>query len=366
MEMLPRYAQLLVQYSLDIQPGDKLLIRTTTLAEPLVREVYRLALRAGAAVDIEWEFEAMSSIFAQEATNTALQHVSPTYQRAMETYQAYLYILAPFSVQHEHSLSGEKAALRQQILQAAQTNYTRRTADRSLKRTLCLYPTDASAQEAGMPTEEYARFVFKACRLYDDNPTESWLQVRQSQQHIVDMLNQRTHIRYQGPGTDLSFSTQGRTWINSDGQTNMPSGEVYTSPVENSVNGVVHFSLPAIYQGTELENVTLYVKDGFIEKWEATRGKSLLDTIFAEVAGSRYFGEAAIGTNYHIQQQTKNILFDEKMGGTIHLAIGQSYLQAGGQNHSAIHWDFITDMTREGRIYADHQLIYENGQFLNV
>jgi aminopeptidase len=143
----------------------------------------------------------------------------------------------------------------------------------------------------------------------------------------------------------------------------MPSGEVYTSPVEDSVQGVIHYTLPCIYQGNEVEGVTLWVKDGFIERWEATRGKDFLDRVF-EIPGTRRFGEAAIGTNYGITRMTKNILFDEKIGGTVHLAIGQSYLQTGGKNESAVHWDMITDMTRGGAIFADGDRIYENGQFL--
>ena len=143
----------------------------------------------------------------------------------------------------------------------------------------------------------------------------------------------------------------------------MPSGEVFTSPVEDSVNGKVHFSYPGLYQGHEVAGVTLWVKDGWIERWEAESGQAFLDHIFAQ-DGTRRFGEAAIGTNDRIQQMSRNILFDEKIGGTIHLAIGQSYLQCGGQNKSAVHWDMITDMTKDGRIKADGQLIYENGRFL--
>lgn len=363
-DILERYANLLVYYCLDVQPGDHLLVHTTTLAEPLVREVYRSALRAGAAVDIEWEFEGMKQIYYEEAQDAQLKHVSPLHQTAMESYQAYLHIMAPFSIREDYPMTAEKAQLRKEAMQASHALYFKRTADRSLKRNLCLFPTPASAAEAGMQLEDYERFVYSACKLYDQNPRESWLEVRKEQQAIVDLLNSCTHIRYQGPGTDLTFTTNGRTWINSDGQTNMPSGEVYTSPEEDSVNGVVHFSYPAIHQGVEMQGVTLWVKDGYIEKWDAIQGKYFLDSIFATVEGARRFGEAAIGTNYNINRQTRNILFDEKMGGSIHLAIGQSYLQAGGKNQSAIHWDFINDMSQGGKIWADGRLIYENGQFL--
>ncbi|MEM1120221.1 MAG: aminopeptidase, partial [Bacteroidota bacterium] len=196
-----------------------------------------------------------------------------------------------------------------------------------------------------------------------DNPKQAWLDRRQTQQKIVDLLNQKDKVQYKGEGIDITFSTKGRTWINSDGQTNMPSGEVYTSPVEDSVNGVVHFSYPAVYMGHEVEGVTLWVKDGYVEKWEAKRGQEFLDRIL-QSDGARRFGEAAIGTNYNINQFTKNILFDEKIGGTVHMALGQSYLQTGGKNQSTIHWDMIGDMVNGGQIFADDELIYENGQFL--
>jgi aminopeptidase len=151
-------------------------------------------------------------------------------------------------------------------------------------------------------------------------------------------------------------------WINSDGKTNMPSGEIYTAPVDDSMNGWVLFTLPSVYMGERVENVRLEIKDGYIESWTASMGKEFLDKIF-EIPGARRFGEAAIGTNYKIQQATNNILFDEKIGGTIHLAIGDAYKQCGGVNESSIHWDMITDMT-DGEIYADDELCYKNGKFI--
>jgi aminopeptidase len=214
-----------------------------------------------------------------------------------------------------------------------------------------------------MSLEEYQHFIYKACNLYEDDPTQAWLNRRKDQQKIVDLLNQKDKVQYKGEGIDITFSTKERVWINSDGQTNMPSGEVYTCPVEDSVNGVVHFSLPAIYMGHEVEGVTLWVKDGYVQKWEAKRGQQFMDQLL-QTPGARRFGEAAIGTNYNIDQFTKNILFDEKIGGTIHMALGQSYLQTGGKNQSAIHWDMIGDMMNGGQIFADDELIYENGKFI--
>lgn len=361
--ILEKYADLLVHYCVEIQPGDKLYVRTSFLAEPLVREVYRSAVRAGAIVTTEFEFRGQNRILLEEAGEEQLKHQPLLYKTAMETYDAYLYIRAPYNLREGQSTDASKSKIRQEALKGISKTYFERTATRDLKRNLCQYPTQASAQEAGMSLEEYEKFIFGACKLYDEDPIASWKQVSQSQQRIVDVLNAAKFVEYKGEGIDISFSTEGRIWMNSDGQTNMPSGEVYTSPVEDSVNGVVHFTYPAIYMGHEVEGVTLWVKDGYVEKWEAKRGQEVLDKVF-QIEGTRRFGEAAIGTNYDINRFTKNILFDEKIGGTIHMAIGQSYLQTGGKNQSSVHWDMIGAMTNGGSIYADGQKIYENGQFL--
>lgn len=363
--ILSKYAHLLVNYCLEIQKGDRLYIRSTTLAEPLIREVYRAALQAGGMPIVDMEFREKGKIFMEEAEGEQLCFVSPLYKRAMETFEAYLYIRAPYNLKGDGQLDPEKVKITKEATAPISKTYFERTATRALKRNLCQYPTIAAAQNAGLSLEEYERFIYGACNLFEENPIQKWLDVRTFQQQIVDVLNQREKIQYKGNGIDITFSTKGRTWINSDGQTNMPSGEVYTSPVEDSVNGVINFSYPAVYMGNEVEDVTLWVKDGYIEKWEAKQGKAFLDQIF-EIDGTRRFGEAAIGTNYNINRFTKNILFDEKIGGTVHMAIGQSYLQAGGKNISSIHWDMIAGMMDGGEIYADDEKIYDSGRFLFV
>ncbi len=363
--ILSKYAHLLVNYCLDIQKGDRLYIKSTTLAEPLIREVFRAALKAGAMPVVDLEFREKGKIFLEEAEGEQLKFVSPMYKKAMEEYEAYLYIRAPFNLKGNGAPNPEKLKITKQAIAPISKRYFERTATRDLKRNLCQYPTMAAAQNASLSLEDYEKFVFGACNLFHDDPVQKWLEVRSYQQQIVDVLNNREKVHYKGEGIDISFSTKGRTWINSDGQTNMPSGEVYTSPVENSVNGVINFSYPAVYMGQEVEDVTLWVKDGYVEKWEAKQGQKFLDEIF-EIEGTRRFGEAAIGTNYNINRFTKNILFDEKIGGTVHMAIGQSYLQAGGKNQSAIHWDMIANMMNGGEIYADDEKIYESGRFLFV
>lgn len=362
MELLEKYAHLLVNYCLELKEGDRLLIQSTTLAQPLVKEVYRLASRAGAQVYTDLAFEGQGRILIDEATDSLLDREDFFRKYAMENFEAHLAIRAPFNLKENAGVDQARAARNQAANSAAQNLYFKRIADRSLKRSLCQFPTNAQAQESGMSLEDYTRFVYNACCLFDENPIDAWLSLRQEQQAIVDVLNQSSAIHYQGKHADLRFSVQGRTWINSDGRNNMPSGEVFTSPIEDSAQGWIHFSYPGVYMGHDVEGVTLHVKDGWITSWEAEKGKDFLDHIFS-LEGTRRFGEAAIGTNRRIQQMTRNILFDEKIGGTVHLAIGQSYLQCGGLNQSSVHWDMITDMTEDGRITADGKLIYENGVF---
>ena len=357
-----KYAQLLVEYCLEIQKGDRLLVQTTLLAEPLVREVYRLAMRKGAHVVTNLSFQEQNRIFYEEASEEQLKWHSPLQEAAMESFEAYLFIRAPYNLREDQSIDPQKRKVRSIASQHLQQTYSTRTADRSLKRCLCQYPTQAAAQQAGMSLEEYQHFVYDACKLFRDNPEEAWLEVRRHQQTIVDYLNQCKEIRYKNGSSDIKFRVEGRRWMNSDGQTNMPSGEVYTAPIEDSVEGYIHFDFPSIYQGHPVKGITLWVEDGEVVRWEAREGQELLDKIF-EVEGARRFGEVAIGTNYNIQRPTGNILFDEKIGGTVHMAVGQAYFQTGGKNKSSVHWDMIAEMKHGGEIWADDTLIYQNGVF---
>lgn len=363
MTLLEKYAHLLVHYCLEIQPGERLYISTTTLAEPLVREIYKSVLKAGGNMDVKMAFRGESKIFLDLAEGDQLAHISPLQKEAMESYDAYLAIRAPFNLKETQNTDPEKRKIRGKALSPINQIYYNRTADRSLKRSLCQYPTQASAQEAGMSLEEYEQFVFNACNLYADDPQGEWLKVRASQQKVVDYLNTAGKIQYKSKKTDITFRVKDRIWMNSDGQTNMPSGEVYTGPIEDSVNGVVHFDYPSVYMGTEVKDITLWVENGEVVKWKAERGQEILDRVM-KIEGANRFGEVAIGTNYNIQRATKNILFDEKIGGTIHMAVGQSYIQTGAKNKSSIHWDMISDMKDGGQIIVDGKLIYENGRFI--
>lgn len=365
--MLSKYAKLLVHYCVELKKNERLYLSTTTLAEPLVREVYREALKIGASVEVDFKFREQSKLLLDLASDEVLNMPPTLYSKAIKSFDAFLSIRAPFNLNETFNVDPKARLKRSAALAPLKKLYFERTAKRNepgaLKRSLCQYPTQASAQAANMSLEEYQHFVFNACHLFADNPEGEWLKIRASQQRIKDYLDGVRTLRYKADHTDIEFSVDGRTWINSDGQNNMPSGEVFSGPVEESVNGKVHFTFPSVYMGQDVKGITLWVEKGEIVKWDAEEGKELLDTVF-DIPGARYFGEVAIGTNYNIQRATRNILFDEKIGGTIHMAVGQSYKQTGGKNESSIHWDMITDMSESGAIYADGEMIYEKGKFL--
>lgn len=363
MTILEKYAKLLVGYCLDIQKGEKLYIASSTCAEPLVIEVYKEAIKAGAHVEVSLLMAEQSKIFLDHASEEQLNHISHSQEYVMNNFDAYLVIRAPYNLRENNNVDLSKSNLRSKAMAPINKAYFERTANGSLKRSLCQYPTHAAAQEAGMSLREYQDYVYKACKLDEADPKFAWLEVRKQQQNIVNYLNKIEKLTYKNDKTNITFKVGGRVWINSDGRTNMPSGEVFTGPIEDSVNGVVHFDYPSIYKGQEVRDITLEVKNGEVVKWTAGVGQDMLDSIM-EIEGAKYFGEVAIGTNYNITKATKNILFDEKIGGTIHMAIGQSYIQTGGKNQSSVHWDMIADMTLGGQIIADGKLIYQNGKFL--
>jgi len=358
-----KYARLLLHYSLQLKKGDKLLIMSSWLAEDLLKEVYRESLAIGAYPEFNISINGTDKIFYDAAADDQLKYVSPTIKYALENYEALLMIRAPFNLKELENVDPAKKQLVSMGRAHINKTILTRSAEGKLAWNLCVFPTDAAAQECGMSKSEYEEFVYSACFLNEADPIAKWHQLDKNQQRIVDYLANKDNIRYTGKDIDISFSAQGRKWISAAGTRNMPCGEVFTSPVEDSVNGKVRFSYPGFYLGQEIEDISLEVKDGLVVKWDAKKGKSLLDKIM-EIPGARQFGEAAVGTNTGIKKFTKNMLFDEKLAGTVHLALGASIPETGGKNESAIHWDMLADMNDGGEIYADSELIYKNGRFI--
>jgi aminopeptidase len=226
-----------------------------------------------------------------------------------------------------------------------------------------IYPCPAYAQEADMSLREFEDFVYQSTFADTPNPVERWHALRDEQQRYVDWLAGRSRVEIRGPNAEIAFSVQGRKFINSSGRDNMPSGEIFTSPVENSADGWVEFSYPAIHGGREVEGVRLVFENGKVVEATAKKNEAYLLSMLDSDPGARYLGEFAIGTNYGIDRFTKLILFDEKMGGTIHMAVGNSYPESGGVNSSSIHWDMICDVRRDSEIRVDGELLYRNGEF---
>jgi aminopeptidase len=359
-----RLANVVVNYSTAVKPGETVRIGGTLGSEPLLREVYREVLRAGAHPFVRMRLTDEDYWFYREASDEELDYLDPSLLRDVEAMDV---SIRTFPDENPHALTSIDPARKQRRLRAMKPlteKFTQRWSEGKLRWVGTVYPTEQLAQEARMSLEEFADFVFEACKLNDENPAESWKAVSARQQQFCDRLNQCSTIRYVGLDTDLTFSCQGRTWINCDGKLNFPDGEVFTGPVENSVNGAIRFTFPGIFQGEEIEDIRLKFKDGKVTEASAARGQALLEKLLQTDEGASYVGEIAIGTNDQIRRFTKNMLFDEKMGGTIHLAVGLGIPGTGSKNMSSLHWDMLKDMRQGGEIYADGALIYRNGQFV--
>jgi aminopeptidase len=360
-----KYAKLLVNYCLAVKQNDKVYVNSSYLAEPLLLHVAKEIYIAGGIPVLNVELQGMNDLALEFGNEEQLAWINPLRKYVMENFDCYLNIRAPFAKgdDEKEAADTEKFKIQQKAQQEINRAYFERTGNGSMRRCLCQYPTQAGADDARMSFADYENFVYQSCNLFEENPVQKWLEVRSVQQKYVDRLNQADKVEYKSPNIDVSFSVKGRTWINSDGRANMPSGEVFSAPVEDSMNGKVYFSYPTIYMGKDVVGVTLEIKNGEIVSWNAEEGNDVLDKVFA-IEGARRFGEVAVGTNYNIQRTTRNILFDEKIGGSIHMAVGQSYKQCGGKNESTVHWDMITDMKNGGQIIADGEKIYENGMFI--
>ena len=363
---IDKYAQVLAGYSLALEPGEKLLIRTNPDAEELVRAVYREAIRIGAHVHVDCEFPWQEELLLQMAGDEQLRFLQPVRLFMFEDFDAILRIESPANTK---ALSGidparirtSRAAVRGEEMKTA----IKRISEGQLKWCYTLFPTEALAQEAGMSFSSFQDFVFRACKLHLPDPVDGWRKLANRQEELAKWLRGKSKVKLRGPDIDMTLSIEDRKFIARDFTMNFPSGEIYTSPVENSANGWVRFSYPAIYQGHEVDDVRLWFEDGRVVREEAAKGKEFLTKFLDTDPGARVLGELGIGTNYDITRFVKHMLFDEKMGGTIHLAVGAGFPGAGGKNESAIHWDMLCDMS-EGEIIVDGVVFYRNGEFARV
>lgn len=359
-----KLAETLVQYCTSVQPGDWVLVRGHVNALPLVEETVRQVVRAGGNPTIQLDADELDEIILRETHADRLGWVSPLEEMLSEQVDVRIAIRA---ASNTRTLTGVDPA-RQQAVQnarrAIQRRYMERSAAGSHRWVGTLFPCPAYAQEADMSLADYEDFVYAATYADQPDPMACWQEVHDTQQRLVDWLAGKDQVVVRGPNVDLALSIAGRTFINSDGKRNMPSGEIFTGPVEESVNGWIRFTYPAIRGGREVDGVEFRFEDGKVVEARAAKNEAYLLSQIASDPGAAYLGEFAIGTNYRIQRFTKSILYDEKIGGTIHVALGAGYPETGSRNQSAIHWDFICDMRQESEILVDGELFYRNGQFV--
>ncbi|MGD2155857.1 MAG: aminopeptidase [Anaerolineales bacterium] len=358
-----KLAQVLVEYSLDLQPGEQFALRTSPAAEELSLAVYEAAIRAGAHVTVQNSLPGAGELFYRFASDAQLEYVSPNRKLITETFDAQLYIEAEHNTRELTSVDPAKKAKLSKAYTEITKIFLERAARKELKWSLTVYPTHAMAQEAEMSLREYQDFVYSAGLLDLDDPVAAWKEEGERQLKMIDWLAGKDRVVIKGSNVDLSFSIKGRTFLQAAGKENFPDGEIFTGPVEESTNGWIRFSYPAIYGGQEVEDIELWFEGGKVVKEVASKGQELLTTLLNTDEGARFLGEWGIGTNYSIQRFTKNMLFDEKIGGTIHLAVGSGYPESGSTNESGIHWDMLCDMT-ESEMYADDELFYKDGKFV--
>jgi aminopeptidase len=363
----PRYdrlAELILDHSIRLEPRKVLRIEGDTVAEPLVLALHREAITRGAHPYTALELSGLKELLVEHGSDEQLEFVSPISLREVDTIDAAITI---WSETNTRSFSRADPDRRQRQL-AAERQVALRRRDRIARGELrwcgTLCPTDAHAQDAEMSLEDYEDFVFRACHVHDDDPVGHWARVGEELQARATELGSVRELRIVGEDTDLTAVVEGRTWRAAHGRQNMPDGEVYTSPVENGVNGTIRFGFPAVFAGREIDDLRLRIEDGRVVAAEAAGGESYIQSLLELDEGARGIGELAFGLNYEIDRFTRNILFDEKIGGTMHLALGMGFEQLGGKNRSALHFDLICDLREHGEVYADGELVWRAGHFL--
>jgi aminopeptidase len=351
----------LIHYSLELKPGQQLHLRTHPLAEALALAVYGEAVKAGAHVFISNALPGSDALFYRYASDTQLDFVSPIRKLITETFDATLVISAEHNTRELSGIDPARLARVRRAGAEVTKVFFARAASKALRWVLTEFPTQASAQEAEMSLSDYEDFVYGAGLLDRPDPVALWREEGARQQRLIDWLKGREAVTLKGANIDLTLSIKERKFIEADGKYNFPDGEIFTAPVEDSVNGWVRFRYPAIYDGQEVTDIELWFEHGKVVKETASKNQALLTALLNTDAGARTLGEWGIGTNYGIQRFTKNMLFDEKMGGTIHLAVGGSYPECGGKNESGLHWDMLCDMA-ESEVTVDGETFYRNGK----
>ncbi len=356
-------AKVIVEYCLSVKPKDRVAVTGSTLSEPLMLAVQREVLRAGGYPHLFPSFPGSEYLRFSESNDDQLDFVSPVMKMVLEEFECLASLQGSANT---HALSSIDPAKQGRVAKAqadSMKQYMERAARGELKWVGTMFPTNAHAQDAEMSLTEFEDYVYSTMYADTDDPVKEWRRIYDEQQRYVDWLSGKDEVVVKGPNVDLKLSIKNRTFVNSDGKTNMPSGEIFTGPVEDSVEGWIRFTYPAIRMGREVEGIELKLEKGKVVKATAEKNEAFLLEMLEVDDGARYVGEFAIGTNKRINRFIKNMLFDEKTGGTIHMALGAGYPQTGSVNKSGIHWDMICDMRDGGQIFVDGDLFYESGEF---
>lgn len=359
-----KLANLLVNYSLKVKKGEYIILLGSPLSESLLKEIYKEVIKVGGHPEVVFTTEGFNEIMLKDGSDEQLQFISPITKIGAEKCDALIVLLGGQNTKGLSNVDAKRISFRRKAQREIMVTRMEREAKGEFRWVGTQYPTHSDAQEGNMSLEEYEEFVFSAGLLDKDNPSEEWERISKEQQKVVEYLDTKKTLHIVSQDTDLKMKIEGRKWINCDGKVNFPDGEVYTGPVEDSVEGHIRFSYPGIYAGKEIEDIRLEFKKGKVVKASAAKGEDLLLALLDTDEGARTIGEIAIGTNYGIDKFTKNMLFDEKIGGTIHAALGMSIPNSKGVNKSTIHWDMLCDMKDGGKIYADGELFYKNGKFI--
>lgn len=364
---ITRWAQTLVGYCLDVRPGQTVLIHASPAAEPLIAAVYREVLRAGGHPVPHITLATLTEILLSEGSDEQLTWLDPTARYWAEHADARLVIESETNTRTLANVDPQRQALAARAAREVREIGSRRSAAGEVRWCLTLYPTDAYAQDAGMSLAAFQEFVYEACFLNADDPADAWRELGRRQQFYVDWLRDKRQVHVIGPDTDLRLSIAGRVFRNSDAKRNFPSGEFFTSPLEDSAEGTIRFTIPSVVGGHLVQDIRLRFAGGEVVEASATQGQDYLERMLDIDEGARFVGEFAFGNNAGIQRGIRNILFDEKIGGTIHMALGNSYQECGGKNVSGLHWDMVCDLRPPaggGEVYVDDVLFLKDGRLV--
>jgi aminopeptidase len=364
-ERLRRLADVLVGYSAAVRAGELVLLEGPATVEPLIDELYAGVLRAGAHPVTRVAPELEEHLLA-EGSDEQVEWVNPALREDIERADVRIVIEGPANTKSLTAVDPMRQALVERSRLELRDRYLERARNGELRWVLSGYPTKAAAQDAEMSVAEYEEFVYGAAFLDDGDAVSRWQSFAEELRRVVEFLSAKEELRIVAEGTDVTFAVGGRTWIPADGHENFPDGEVFTAPHESSAEGEIHFTYPAVFRGRQVDDVRLRFRDGEVVEATAAHGQAFLEEMIAVDEGARRVGELAFGLNDAISVFTRNILFDEKIGGTVHLALGAAYPECGGENRSALHWDMICDLRSGSEVYADGELVYRDGRFLSV